>query len=216
MLTSYYENITKIDQREQKSYARILHASPDAPAVDIYVNNEKTVENLKYKDFTSYLELKPGKYNVKVFPAGKKNNPVINTDLEVKPNMILTIAAVGKLRNISLLPIPEPIIPLPQGTVGLKAVHLSPDAPAVDIVLNDNTKLFEDVSFKQYTHYMPLRPGTYNFKVNVAGTNNTALYVPNQTFQPNRFYSFYIVGLVEGEPGLEALTPLDGNSYLKL
>lgn len=214
MLDNYYENIS-ISQNESKAFLRLLHASPNAPAVDVYANNKKIAENLKYKDFTPYLELKPDKYNIKVYPAGRQNNSVINTEVNIKPG-IATAAAIGMLKDISLLIIPEPVIPLPSGRLGLRLVHLSPDAPAVDLYTEDGKMLFEEITYKSYTPYIPLPPGVHSFRVKISGTDKTVLKVPNQRLHPDRFYSFYVIGLATGSPGLQALTPLDGNSYLRL
>ena len=49
------------------SYVRVFHASPNAPAVDIYVNGSLVFENLSYKEFTEYVPLPMGEYNVQVY-----------------------------------------------------------------------------------------------------------------------------------------------------
>ena len=45
-LPCFDENKVKFRKSDEKSHVRILHASPDAPAVDIYIN-----DNLIYKDY---------------------------------------------------------------------------------------------------------------------------------------------------------------------
>ncbi|RKD30542.1 DUF4397 domain-containing protein [Thermohalobacter berrensis] len=196
------------------SYARVLHASPDAPAVDVYVNNRKIASNLAYKNFTQYIQLNPGNYNVRVFPAGRTTNPVINQDINIQPNSIFTVAATGKLNNISLYPISEPRLTIPPGRVYVRFAHLSPGAPNVDIRLPDGTTLFRNVGYRQATNYIPVTPGTYTLEAYPTGADQRVLYVPNMTLKPNRFYTVYAVGLAEGEPPLQVLIPLDGNSYL--
>ena len=135
------------------SYIRILHASPDAPAVDIYANGNLIAQGLTYKEFTDYLQVNPGRYNIQVFPAGQQMNPVINTDITIPQNNAYTIAAVGRLSSIGLLPIPEIYMPETQmrmpNNSNVRFVHLSPNAPAVDITLPDGTKLFENVPYKK-------------------------------------------------------------------
>lgn len=197
------------------SHVRIFHASPDAPPVDVYVNNNKVASNLAYKDFTEYLELPGGRYDVKVYPAGKKMNPVIDTEVMIPSNKILTVAAVGKLENISLLPIEDTRLPMKEGRAYIRFGHLSPDAPNVDIRLPGGTTLFEDVAYKEVTDYIWAYPGNQTLEVYVAGTNNRVLKVPNVILKPNRIYTVYAVGLVEEKPPLEVVIPLDGSSYIK-
>jgi hypothetical protein len=78
--------------REQQgsSYVRVLHASPNAPAVDVYVNDKLAVRNISFKGFSPYLRLAPGRYNVKVYPAGKKDTAVLNTNVDIPAKTILT------------------------------------------------------------------------------------------------------------------------------
>lgn len=197
------------------SYVRLLHASPNAPAVDVYANDVLIARNLAYRDFTPYLRLRAGNYNIKVYPTGQRTNPVIDTNIMVPPFSIFTVAAIGELPNISLLPIPEPRMPIPLGKLYIRFAHLSPDAPAVDITLPDGTPLFKNVSYKQVTDYIPVDPGTYTLQARIAGTDDVVLTVPNVNLHPNRFYTTYAVGLAQGTPGLQVLIPLDGNSYLR-
>ena len=54
------------------SYVRVFHASPDAPPVDIYVNEGLAFKNLSFKEFSEYVQLPMGEYKIEVFPAGQK------------------------------------------------------------------------------------------------------------------------------------------------
>ncbi|MTI47814.1 DUF4397 domain-containing protein [Sporosalibacterium faouarense] len=212
----YYGYYDDYNIQQTKSYARILHASPNAPGVDVYVNDKILATNLTYKNFTEYYPLDPGLYNIKVYPTGQRENPVINSDIRVPPRGIYTIAAINKLENIALYPILDTPQQIPSGRVYARFVHLSPGAPNVDVKTGDDNMLFSNVAYKGVTEYKLINPGTYTFNVFAAGTDDRVLYVPNITLKPNRFYTIYAVGLVEGNPPLQVLIPLDGNSYLNV
>lgn len=197
--------------RSSDSYVRILHASPDAPPVDIYANGNLIAKNLAYKQLTNYVPVKPGEYTIQVYPTGKKLNPVINTKLTVPQNSSFTIAAVGKLANISLLPIMEVYMPMVDKRKSyIRFAHLSPNAPAVDITLPDGKKLFSNVSYKQYTDYISVEPGNYTLQVRPAGSNQVVLTVPNVKLLPGTIYTVYAVGLVGETPPLDAIISVDG------
>ncbi len=206
--------IPRPQARQNVSYVRIFHASPDAPPVDVYLNNNKVAQNLKYEKFTEYLQVPPGRYNVRVYPAGRTQNPVINTNVNIPARKILTIAAVDTLNNISLLPIEDTLMPIKQGMAYIRFGHLSPNAPKVDVRLPNGTPLFEDVEFKEITNYISTRPDNLRLDVFVAGTDQRVLTVPNVLLKPNRLYTVYAVGLVGKEPPLEVVIPLDGNTYI--
>lgn len=198
-------------QMNMNSYVRVLHASPDAPSVDIYANGDMIVENLAYKELTNYLPVMPGNYNIQVYPAGQKMTPVIDTNVMVKPQSSYTLAANGMLKNISLLPIMEPYVNMMNsGKSYIRFVHLSPNAPSVDITLPDGTVLFRNVAFKDITEYMAVDPGIYTLQVRPTGSNQVVLTVPNVMLYPDMVYTVYAVGLVGDTPSLEALLETDG------
>lgn len=195
------------------SYVRVFHASPDAPGVDVYANGQLIAKDLNYKEFTNYLSLIPGKYTILVFPSGETTNPVINTSIDVLPNASYTVAATGMLKNIKPLVIPDTASPLLPGKSQLKFVHLSPNAPMVDITLPDGTILFRNIEFKEISPNLMVSPDNYTFEARLAGTNQVVLTVPNQLIKPNRYYTLYAVGLVNNTPPLQMITALDKNSY---
>ncbi|MBV7276799.1 DUF4397 domain-containing protein [Clostridiaceae bacterium UIB06] len=200
--------------RVPASYIRILHASPGSPAVDIYINNNPTISGLAYKGFTDYMPIPSGSYNIKVYAAGSQGRPIINTNLFIPDGIIYTLAIIGTLPNISLLPIEDTRRPIIQGKTLLRFSHLSPDAPKVDVTLPDGTALFKNVEYKQITRYIPVNPGKYRVNLRIAGTNDIVLDVPNINLYPDRFYTIYAIGLTDKNPPLQVLIPLDGNSYL--
>lgn len=198
------------------SYVRVFHASPDAPPVDVYVNNKIVASNLMYQNFTEFLPLSPGRYNLKVFAAGTTTNPVIDTVVNIPQGSIFTAAAVGRLNDIELQLIEEPRMSIPPGRVYVRFGHLSPNAPRVDVRLADGTPLFTNVGFTEISRYIPVSPGAYTLNVFIAGTNERVLTVPNINLQANRFYTVYAVGLAGQRPPLQVVIPLDGNSYLSV
>jgi len=76
--------------RQQFSYLRILHASPGTPNVDIYANAALIAANLSYRGFTEYLQLLPGRYNIKVFRAGTTAPVLLDTEVELPVQSINT------------------------------------------------------------------------------------------------------------------------------
>ncbi|GBF34752.1 hypothetical protein DCCM_3872 [Desulfocucumis palustris] len=182
--------------------------------MDVYVNNKAVARDLSYRDFTEYSSFGPGDYDVKVYRAGSEDTPLVDTSLNLADNSIITLATAGKLADIEVLPISDKPGSMNSNRVNIKFVHLSPDAPGVDVTTGNGTVLFRNVSFKDITEYTAISPGTYTLQLREAGSNDVLLTVPNQSFSGGRAYSAYAVGLAEGEPSLQMLTPLDGSSYL--
>ena len=55
----------------------------------------------------------------------------------------------------------------------VRAAHLIPDAPAVDVLVNGGVVL-EDVTFKAVSDYLMVDAGTYTISINAAGTADRA------------------------------------------
>lgn len=83
------------------SYVRVLNASPDAPAVDIYINGGLIFKNIKFKDFTEYVQLSMGQYKMDVYPVGQMDKPVLAQNIQVPEKQVITIAAEVILKTFN-------------------------------------------------------------------------------------------------------------------
>lgn len=211
---SLYRDIPTYRVTPMNAYFRVLHSSPKSPAVDVYINDLLKFRNLSYGSFSDYVEVMTGDYNIKLYPAGTKTSPVLNKNIFIPPEKIYTVAVIGTLPNIDLLLVLEPKVANPTNNAYVKFAHLSPNAGAVDIASSDGKILFKNIKFKGTTDYIQLPAGTYTLEVRPTGTKTIALYIPNVRLKPQRFYTVYAIGLAGGQPGLQALIPLDGSSYL--
>ncbi|MGL4730264.1 MAG: DUF4397 domain-containing protein [Clostridium sp.] len=205
------------DKQNIESFLRLLHASPNAPSVDVFVNNLPLVKDFEYTEFTDYVKLLPGKYNVKVVKSSNSSDVLYDTILDVPANKIFTIAAIGNFPDdFELYPIVEDFTESYDDTnVQLRVVNLIPESPNVDVTFDGNELLFSDVMYKEVENYKELPPKKYNFDIKLQNTDVTILYIPNANLHKNKFYTIYLVGLLGGTPGLQGLIPLDGLTYLK-
>lgn len=213
-----YPNSLFRDDPAMRSYVRILHAAPRMPNVDIYIDDKLTVSNFAYRAFTEYLPITGGrKYKVTVYPAGQKGRPLYSTFLEVIPQLIYTVAAIGfPESNFTLLPIVDTRVKLEPDKALVRFVHLSQNTPAVDITLPDGSVLFSNVQYKEIADYISVPYGKYDLQARLHGTDTIVLNVPNIVLKSRRVYTVYAVGLLSNDPPLQALIPLDGSSYLEL
>jgi hypothetical protein len=198
----------------RKSYVRVLHASPNTEAVDVYANGDRLVRNFPYKEFSEYLPLAPGNYNVRVYPAGKRNNPLIDTSIRIMPSTIITLAVVGLMPSLSLLPVFEPMVPKVPGRACMRVIHLSPDTPALDLARLDGRVIFSNIEYKEISDYVCVSSGRFGLELNLTGTNQVVLTDPYIRLLPNRHYSIFIVGTYKGKEPLQILIALDGSSYM--
>ena len=203
-------------KKRTTSYIRLLHAAPNAPAVDIFANDDILLtESLDFSEFTPYIPVQAGTYNIDVYPEDNTEMPVLSPTLNIPENKIYTIAVTGILPDLEIVVIEDVKEEIPKNKLGLRFVHLSPNAPAVDIYNSTSENpLFEDIEYKEVSNYLFIPPSTYTIDVTPKGSSDIVLRVPNMRLQKNRFYTVYAVGLIGDNPPLQVLIPLDGNSYL--
>ncbi|MBX3707439.1 MAG: DUF4397 domain-containing protein [Pseudomonadales bacterium] len=166
------------------SALRVVHASADAPDVDIIANDDfaaPAVPALAFPDVTGYLLLPPSTLNVKVVPAGAATPVVIDADLELEAGVEQTVLAVGPLADI------EPLVLVDDNRriateARIRLVHASPSAGNVDIYVTDALTSIDDVEpafagvpFKADTGYVGLAPGSYAVTVTPAGSKVPAI-----------------------------------------
>jgi hypothetical protein len=192
------------------SKVRILHASPDAPAVDIKVNGLTAIENLGYLENTAYVDLETGSTNIQVVPNGLEAPVVIDATLDLEA-ADYSVLAIGELADITALPLADDNM-LSDGA-RIRFVHASPDAPNVDIALADGGPvLFADVAFGTSGGYIEVPGGIYDLEARVAGTDTVALSVPGVNVTGNRVFTVVATGLLSGSPSLSALPLLDAEA----
>ncbi|KGX94028.1 peptidase [Pontibacillus halophilus JSM 076056 = DSM 19796] len=186
---------------------RVLHASPDAPAVDVYVDGNAVVEGAEFKDATDYLNLEGGEHQVEVYAAGTKGSeePVISTSVNVEGGMAYTVAAVGTLDSIQLKVVQDSM-DVTEGKSKVRVGHFSPDAPAVDVGPIGGDALFSGAEFPMVTDYKELDPGTYDLEVRTADGGQQVLDLSGTMLEKNTVYSVFAVNTADS---LEAIVLKD-------
>lgn len=157
---------------------RVVHASPDAPPVDVYVNGELTLEEVPFKASSDYLEVPAGTHDVEVFASGTEyaaGEGVLQADLAVEAGQAYTVAAANVLESIEFV-VAEDSMEVTEGMAKVRIGHLSPDAPAVDVGLIGGDALFSGLEFPTITDYAELEAGTYDLEIRLPdGTQVLAL-----------------------------------------
>jgi hypothetical protein len=159
---------------------RVMHASPDAPAVDILLDGHVVVSNLSYKDASGFLQIEAGIHNIKVNVAGTSAT-VIDEDVNLAQGSISTVIAVNFLSQIDTLILPDTNLPPSEYNLKIRVVHGSPTAPAVDVyvtapeadlsVLNPTVK---DLAFLEYSGFLEIPGGSYQIRVTPANSKTIA------------------------------------------
>jgi hypothetical protein len=189
---------------------RVAHYSPDAPNVDIFVNGERTVTNLRYRTLSAYLSVPAGEYTFGVAPTG--GQPIFTTTATVEPGQVVTAWANGLLGGAGAQAFKvtptidragEGATPEPENA-RLRVLHASPDAPNVDIFVHGE-RAVTDLAFGSITPYLPLAAGSYTVEVRVANTS-TVVFTAPVTLEGGKIYTAAALGVVGNVPGAAPFT----------
>lgn len=196
-------NITSCNREEtpivNTAKLMVVHTSPDAPGVDLLVDNTKVNSSaLTFPNNTGYLTVLEGTRNLKVNVTGTSTT-VINADVPFTKNTSQTLFAIDSVSKISTLLLNDNLAAPAAGKAHVRFVHLSPNAPAVDIALaNAGAVVFPNVAFKGSTAFTPLDAGTYNLEVRVANTPTVALPLPGIVLEAGKIYTVFAKGFLGG------------------
>jgi hypothetical protein len=191
------ESIAPVNPIEQYSKVMAVHASPDAPGVDLYVDNGLAGTNLEFPNSTGYLEVTSGTRNVKVNVTGTETT-VIEANLPLEANKNYTVFAIDEVANLMPLVVEDNLSAPASGKAHVRFFHLSPDAPAVDITLTDGTVVIGNTSFMEYTQFLPLDAAMYDLQVRVAGTDTVVLELEGLSLMDGKIYTVFAKGFVSG------------------
>ena len=214
---------------------RALHASPDAPAVNIIVNGATALTGVDFSQGSGFVPVVE-QNNIQVeaiTPAG--NAVVINEDIALDYNTEATILAVGTVDpaddglGVFALPIINPsdsrITP---GFFRAQIVHGSPSAPPVNVyvtALGDDLSMASPVngvgtplSFEGSTGQLEVPEGDYQIRIVVDGDATLTPVFDSGEISLAAGADLMIVAIDNTGPGASAvdLIVLDGTAAAKI
>jgi len=150
---------------------RVAHLSPNAPNVDVYVDETAVLEDVPFGAVSNYLTVPAGAHQVAITAAGDADTVVFDEELTVAAGTHYTAAAVGELgdddddRPFEVLVLEDDVILPEDGMAKLRLVHTSPDAPAVDVTVESSGDvLYDGVAFGE-SGYVTVPEGAYTVQV---------------------------------------------------
>ncbi|MBK1872772.1 DUF4397 domain-containing protein [Marinobacter sp. 1-3A] len=185
-------DVAEIYDTDQAAGVRVVHASSDAPNVDVYVDGQSTpladiafgsVAPFAFLD--GYAALPAGDARIQVAAAGTGLGGglvVIDETLPLVNGQGYTALAVGQLAGIEALVVEDQVRSIAT-QASLRIIHASTQAGNVDIYLVPGTQsgignfapALSNVPFKAVTDYLAVADGTYNVYITPTGTGTVAI-----------------------------------------
>ena len=157
---------------------QIVHVAPfadslEGTSVTVTANGSNVLEDFLFGDFTEYLELPAGDYDLAVIPTGT-NEPAIEASVTLESGVDYTVLAVGDGNNqdLTLWPLVDDTSDPAEGNLNVRIVHAAPFAAELDdtevsirtaggVVVNN----LVGVPYFDQTGFFAIPAGTYDLKV---------------------------------------------------
>jgi hypothetical protein len=166
---------------EGEARVRVVHASPDAPDVDVLVDDASVLTAVPYLAASDYLEVPPGARNLKVNAAGTPTT-VIDADVNLVDGTDYTVIASGLVAAIEPIVLEDDNSAPAAGNVKVRAIHGAASAPAVDIYvtapgadLAAETPALANIGFGDVADYIEAPAGDYQVRATPTGTKTVVI-----------------------------------------
>lgn len=177
------------------AYVALYHGSPDAPALDIEVdNNQINTAPFDYAEYTNYLRFYTGNRNLKFGPYAS-SSVNIDTTIMFEPNKGYSVFIVDEFENGEVVVLNDNADPAASGKAKVRVINLSPDAGNVDLMVAGETDNWAaDLEFKDATEFTEVNAGEFDFEVRASDNDELLLTLPNTHLQSRYFYTIIIRG----------------------
>jgi halocyanin-like protein len=218
------------DPGSDMARVRLLHASPDAPAVDVTLasNGDAIYDGVAYGESGS-VTVPAGDYTLQIRGDTESNDGdvVAESDVSLGGGEVYSAFAAGYLSPddepadtaFDLLFVPDAGATAadgtatPDGTASVRVSHLSPNAPNVDVYV-DGSAVLEDVPYGQTSDYLELEAGGHDVEITAAGDADTVVFSGEVPVEADTAYTIAATGEI-GDAADQAFEPLvltDDNS----
>jgi hypothetical protein len=166
---------------DEKARVRVVHASPDAPNVDVLVDGRSVLTNVPYATASDYLTVSAGARQIEARATGTSQD-AINAKLTLAGKQDYTVLAEDFLADITASVLTDHNSAPDSGKVKVRVVHASPSAGPVDVYvvapgtgIGTASPTISNLAFKSATDYLSVPAGSYEVFVTPTGTKTIAI-----------------------------------------
>lgn len=204
-LTGCLDNLDSPDL-PPAAYVSIFQGSTDAPALDIFANQNRVNQNpLEYSQVLPYSAFFPGSRDFR-FSAFNSATALLEKDFVLKADTLYSVFVADQAEGIDAILVEdiwaEPTAEMAQ----LRFVHLSADTEPVSIEISgSNTPLLAESNFKSVSDFDEIPKGNVVLTVKSSETNETLIQTGTLELKGNRVYTLVLRGLSSESSGNKKL-----------
>lgn len=208
----------RIDAVQQR--LRVVHLSPDAPAVTPLFGGATLPElgPIEFGASTGYAPISVAEGDLDVTTDGTLGTSVLNAPLAFQDGRSYTAVAFGRVASIGALFFEDDTSGLASTDIRVRAIHGAPDIGQVDLygVAPDGTSasILRDVDFGDVADTLDLPAGAYTLGVDVDDDATPDLYFSLPALEGGTLANLYVTQQADGTPFVVA--QLDGDTTARI
>jgi Domain of unknown function (DUF4397)/Fasciclin domain len=186
---------------------RAVHASSDAPAVNILVDGATAFSGANFRDATPFAKVPAGNRNIKVQLASN-GATAINADLDLADGTDYTVLAINKVANIGPLvlnDINDGNSKPGNGKTKVRLVHAAADpaAATVDVYITAPHSELKNTNptIKDFSKFLEVAAGHYQVRITLPGTKTVVIDTGSLNLESGKLYTGIAV---DPKPGTSA------------
>lgn len=184
------------------AFIRVIHASPNATALDLSPDGTLLVGKINYGSATNYLKVKAGGFNIRLNATGTSNS-VLNGDVVLQPDGYYSILAADSVAKLKISVVGDDRTAAPSGKALIRFFHLVPSGGTYDLYLGASALFNGRSYFDQSTNasvvgYTAIDPGTFTFALRAAGGGSIVTTFPTANIVAGKTYTLIARGFPTG------------------
>lgn len=202
------------DGEQPGSQIRLVHAVADGPAVDVYIDGDRVLQEVDPGAVAEYQELEPGNHSLVMVAAEEPGGVILDTRIETEERGNYTVAATGQFEGGDGQT--EPVVLLDNATqppgefAAIRLAHLVRGAPEVTVTLNETGGVvFEDVAFGDSAPYKTIPGGEYTLDVRTGGADGEIIGTFDADLTGGEATTLFAVGAEDENETLQAIQQTD-------
>ncbi len=173
----------------------IVNASPGLGTYNVYLNNIKVNgAALPLGGRVVYREVAAGTYDLK-FTTGSNTESLITKPITLAENTAYTHFLIGQRGTFDVLTATD-VMNVVADKAAVRFVNLSPDAPALNLVIKDGESLISDKAYRGISDFVAVDPKTYTFEIKTKDGATVIATLPVAALSAGKFYTVLVRGMV--------------------
>ena len=199
----------KKDPLAQISQVLMVPLSPDAAPVDFIINDQVQATTVGYSATVGtatytfpYYTIAPGTTSVSYNVTGSSTSYASGSGT-IEPETAYSTFLIDSAKRTKLAMVKDNVSEPRPGKVKIRFFHLSPNAPALDVIKSGGASIFSNRSFNDQTNtafqeFIEVDPGPYQFVFRTAGTTTVLYTTSTLNLLADRVYTLAARGSVGG------------------